>query len=301
MKRTKNLLRDLKRYYKEVKVNEQLKNHTSFRIGGAAKILLFPTTLEQIVQTFLIIKEYEQKYYILGNATNVLASDEGFDGIVISLKKFTGIERHGMCLEAWAGTSLSEVVNFANLNGLGGLEEGFGIPGSCGGAVIMNASAFGFETGKVVGGVLALVDGKIAYYNKPDLQFSYRKSVFSTLKNVIILRVDFKLQEGDSVERLQAVSQHIMQQRKDNQPLNYPSAGCVFKRINGVAVSKLIDEAGLKGFSVGGARVSEKHAGFVINQNGNATAKDVKAVLKHVKLVIKREHDLDLEEEIKFI
>ncbi len=296
----RTVAKQLKQIFKgNVLQNEPLKNHTSFRIGGNADFLVSATTLEQVVLTVILCKEHKVPLFVLGNGTNVLAADEGYQGIVLKLNQLEGIEEDEETgqLKVWAGTSLSSLVTYANNRGLGGMSDGYGIPGTVGGAIKMNASAYNYETSLVVAGVLALVDGKITYLYPPDLQFGYRTSMFQTNKSAICLRADFLLTPNQSVQELTARSAEIMTKRKTNQPLEFPSAGSVFKRLDGIIVSKKIDEAGLKGFCVGGAEVSTKHAGFIVNK-GNATCSDVLAVINYVKKEVFAQFGLQLEEEI---
>lgn len=284
----------------QILVDEPLKNHTSFKIGGIADFVVLPTTLEEVVKLALYFKESGVKNFVLGNGTNVLADDKGFAGVVMVIaNNYNGISADKNTLQVLAGTGLDHTAAFACASGLKGLEEASGIPGTLGGAVIMNASAFGFETSQVVAGVLAMVDAKITYFTNKECNFAYRKSVFNELKNVIILRVDLNLEHGQA-EELLAKREEIVLKRKANQPLEYPSAGCVFKRLDGVIVSKLIDEQGFKGVSVNDAQVSTKHAGFIIN-TGNATSHDVKLLIKQLKTQIYANCNVQLEEEIKYL
>lgn len=283
----------------QIKPQESLSLHTSFKIGGEADFLVLPKTLEEFVRLALFLKKQNIPYYVLGNGTNVLASDNGFRGVIIKTTNYKGITKNDLVLEVLAGTSLSRVGAFAQIEGLKGLEEGAGIPGTIGGAVIMNASAYGFETKNVVLGVLALVEGKIKYFTNEECEFTYRNSVFKNYENCIILRVDLVLSAGNA-EELKQTREEILLKRKTNQPLNWPSAGSVFKRLDGVIISKLIDEEGLKGYTINGAQVSEKHAGFIVNI-GDATAKDVKELINYIKAYMKKKHNLELQEEIKYL
>lgn len=283
----------------QIKPQESLSLHTSFKIGGEADFLVLPKTLEEFVRLALFLKKQNIPYYVLGNGTNVLASDNGFRGVIIKTTNYKGITKNDLVLEVLTGTSLSRVGAFAQIEGLKGLEEGAGIPGTIGGAVIMNASAYGFETKNVVLGVLALVEGKIKYFTNEECEFTYRNSVFKNYENCIILRVDLVLSAGNA-EELKQTREEILLKRKTNQPLNWPSAGSVFKRLDGVIISKLIDEEGLKGYTINGAQVSEKHGGFIVNI-GDATAKDVKELINYIKAYMKKKHNLELQEEIKYL
>lgn len=284
----------LKKIVKNGKVlkNEPLKNHTSFRIGGKAKFVVMPSSFEELINLLMYLNQKNVKYYVLGNGTNVLASDNGFKGVVIKLTLLNQIRLYKTYLQVFCGASLSAVCLFLRQHDLGGFEDAFGIPGTIGGAVKMNASAYNFETGKLVLGVLAIVDGNVKYLNHDECGFGYRKSMF---KNAIILSVDFAITKGCNAKRME----EVIALRKTFQPLNLPSAGSVFKRADGVPVSKMLDELGFKGKSVGGAKVSEKHAGFIVNFN-NATEHDVKKLIAEIKAEVYKNKGIILEEEIKF-
>ena len=284
----------LKKIVKNGKVlkNEPLKNHTSFRIGGKAKFVVMPSSFEELINLLMYLNQKNVKYYVLGNGTNVLASDNGFKGVVIKLTLLNQIRLYKTYLQVFCGASLSAVCLFLRQHDLGGFEDAFGIPGTIGGAVKMNASAYNFETGKLVLGVLAIVDGNVKYLNHDECGFGYRKSMF---KNAIILSVDFAITKGCNAKRME----EVIALRKIFQPLNLPSAGSVFKRADGVPVSKMLDELGFKGKSVGGAKVSEKHAGFIVNFN-NATEHDVKKLIAEIKAEVYKTKGIILEEEIKF-
>ena len=284
----------LKKIVKNGKVlkNEPLKNHTSFRIGGKAKFVVMPSSFEELINLLMYLNKKNVKYYVLGNGTNVLASDNGFKGVVIKLTLLNQIRLYKTYLQVFCGASLSAVCLFLRQHDLGGFEDAFGIPGTIGGAVKMNASAYNFETGKLVLGVLAIVDGNVKYLNHDECGFGYRKSMF---KNAIILSVDFAITKGCNAKRME----EVIALRKTFQPLNLPSAGSVFKRADGVPVSKMLDELGFKGKSVGGAKVSEKHAGFIVNFN-NATEHDVKKLIAEIKAEVYKNKGIILEEEIKF-
>lgn len=284
----------LKKIVKNGKVlkNEPLKNHTSFRIGGKAKFVVMPSSFEELINLLMYLNQKNVKYYVLGNGTNVLASDNGFKGVVIKLTLLNQIRLYKTYLQVFCGASLSAVCLFLRQHDLGGFEDAFGIPGTIGGAVKMNASAYNFETGKLVLGVLAIIDGTVKYLNHDECGFGYRKSMF---KNAIILSVDFAITKGCNAKRME----EVIALRKTFQPLNLPSAGSVFKRADGVPVSKMLDELGFKGKSVGGAKVSEKHAGFIVNFN-NATEHDVKKLIAEIKAEVYKTKGIILEEEIKF-
>jgi len=290
----------LKKLCKNVEVNYNFKADTSFKVGGEVDVIVWPTELQEFMEVYLFLQDNNIPWVILGSASNVLIADSGFRGVIICTTKFKGIEQEENVLKVNAGTALNFVANYANRAGLGGLEDAFGIPGSVGGAIIMNASAYEFETSHVVEGVLCVLHGKITYLENSELEFEYRNSIFKKHKNCIVLRVDFKLTPNQDVDALLERSKFIMDKRKMSQPLDLPSAGSFFKRADNIIVSKLIDETGLKGYNVNGAKVSEKHAGFIVNYD-NATAQDILAVAQHVEDVILQEHNVVLEKEVKLL
>ena len=274
--------------------NKLLKNYTSFKIGGKAKYVVEPSSFTELIELINYLIKQKISYFVLGNGTNVLASDKGFNGVIIITKGLNKIRMFSDVVQVFAGASLNAVCKFYLDNNLSGFESAFGIPGTVGGAVKMNASAYDFETSKMVVGVFAITNGKVKYYNNFECGFSYRDSVF---KDSIILMAEFK---RDKVGCDKCKMNYVMQTRKSLQPLNLPSAGSVFKREQGFAVSKMIDELGLKGLTVGGAKVSEKHAGFIVNFN-NATAQDVLSLIKIIKSEVLKRKGVELKEEINFI
>ena len=282
----------------EQRTEEPLKNHTSFRIGGNAELMLLPKTVEELSATLAALREMEIPFRILGGGTNVLAPDEGVRGAVVCLKDcLCGIrlldETH---IEAYAGETMARLAVFARDHGLTGLEFAHGIPGTVGGGVFMNAGAYGGELCQVAETVTVMAeDGAVRDVSCDGATFGYRISVFQN--GEIIVRAVFQLQKGDSAA-IRAKMDELMQRRKASQPLELPSAGSAFKRpANGYAAA-MIDEAGLKGFTVGCAAVSEKHAGFIVNL-GDATAKDVREVLSHVSDVVYARTGTRLEPEIR--
>ena len=296
----KYILKQLQSIFKNgVKTDVLLTDYTSFKIGGVADFLVEPKTMEEFIKVVLFLNVAKINYYVLGNGTNVLASDQGFCGVIVKTTEFNEISLVENEVQAYSGAMLNKVCNYANLNGLEGLQDCAGIPGTVGGAVIMNASAYNYQTSDVVKGVLAIINGKITYLNNAELEFGYRSSVFGKHINPIVLRVDFALQNGN-YEELNQRSEYIREQRAKNQPLDLPSAGSVFKRVDGIIISKLLDQEGFKGFTVNGARVSEKHAGFIVNYN-HAKAQDVKSLIEYLKREILKRKNIVLQEEIKYL
>lgn len=287
-------------YSGKIKKNASLSDLSSFKIGGKCKILVEVTTIEEIIKVTLALQKYNAKYVVLGNGTNTLFSSDGYKGVVLKIShRFGYIEKLGNSLIVDGGTNFNSVLSHASDLGLGGLEEGAGIPGSVGGMVVMNAGAFGFKMSDVVKSVLALVDGKIRHFTNAECGFGYRKSVFQSLNNPIILRVELGLKKA-SKTRIKKTIASTLAQRSEKQPIGEPSCGSVFKRIEGINVSKLLDDEGYKGRRVGGAMVSTKHANFIIN-TGDATSEDVLALVNLIKKEIYDKYKISLESEIKYI
>ena len=285
--------------------NEPLKKHSTFRIGGNADVLVAPQNLLQIQLLFAYIKENSIPYTVIGNGSNLLFSDDGFRGIVVKIgSEFSGIEStltdNGMILNVKAGTLLSRLAAFACENSLTGLEFASGIPGSVGGAILMNAGAYDGEISQV------LVESTYFDIKKMSVgtksyemhDFSYRHSSYED-DGRIILSGRFSLKNGNKDDILLKMKD-LNSRRISKQPLEFPSAGSTFKRPAGLYAGKLIEDAGLKGFSIGGAQVSEKHCGFVINKGG-ATCSDVINVIKYVKSAVFDKFGVVLETEVKII
>lgn len=286
----------LKKMCKNTYKNVKLCDISSFKIGGRAKVLVEPSSLEEIIKVMDFISSRNIKYFVVGNCTNLLFADEGYNGVIVKISAgLSHIEKMGNSIIADAGASLNAVTLFATDNGLKGMEDAIGIPGAVGGAVTMNAGAYNFRINSVVKSVVVFMDGKIKLLNNADCKFGYRQSVFKTNK-CIILRVEFALEKGKKSQLKQRQTE-IMECRRANQPLSQPSAGCVFKNPDGLSVARLIDEMGMKGYSIGGAMISTKHANFIVNAGG-ATSDDVQRLVEHVKSEIKTNCNIDLETEI---
>jgi len=291
------LVKDLGVAYEE---SVPMSAKTSFKIGGAAELMLFPASIPELHNCIKWCAQQGEKPFILGCGSNLLVKDSGLDGVVISTEKLLGITLEGDGLiSCMAGVKLSELCLFAQKNGLTGLEFAYGIPGSAGGAAYMNAGAYGGEMKDVIS-LVHFVDGVDLPRALPadKCEFGYRSSIF--MKNGwTIAGVFIDLKPGDPAE-IKAKMNEIMQKRKDKQPLEFPSAGSVFKRPEGRFAGALIERCGLKGKGVGGARVSEKHAGFIVNAGG-ATAADVRALIALVQAVVEAETGVFLEPEIRFV
>lgn len=281
-----------------VKVNEPMKNHTTFKIGGPADFFITPSDEEQLKKSIKCIKETGLSYYVIGNGSNLLVSDEGYRGVIIQLyDRFNNMEFQEKTCTVQSGCLLSRLGMQAAKNGLSGLEFATGIPGTIGGAVVMNAGAYGGEIKDcIVSARLMDRDGNIKNYSRDELALGYRKSIASE-KNLIVLSAVFELESMDKQKIMDRINQ-LAAARRMKQPLEYPSAGSTFKRPDGYFAGKLIEEAGLKGYSIGGACVSDKHSGFIIN-NGNATAGDVMELVAHVKQKVYEKSGVMLELEVK--
>lgn len=279
---------------------EPLSNHTSFKVGGRCDMVIYPNSAEALSKMYSECKAIELDTYILGNGSNVLFTDRGFRGVIFIIScEMGGVSADGNKLVAGAGASLARLCQTAYDNGLTGLEFAWGIPGTVGGAVYMNAGAYGGEIKDVITEVTALDScGKLVTFTNDMLDMGYRRSVF-TDSEYVILSASFDLLIGNK-EDIKAKMDDLMSRRKSKQPLEYPSAGSTFKRPEGTYAGLVIEQSGLKGYSVGGAQVSEKHANFVINK-GNATAKDIIDLIAYVKKAVKEHTGYDLECEVKTI
>ena len=285
----------------EIRKDVPMRDYTTFKIGGACERLVEPSSVEQISGVLAFCREHGIPLTLVGNGSNLLVSDTGIPGCVLHLGNlFSNItleENNIVCCEA--GASLAKTCVFAQKFALSGLEFAYGIPGSVGGAAYMNAGAYGGEVKDVILSCEHVDEsGKQNRFTANELQFSYRHSIYSE-KPYCITRIRFRLTLGNR-EEIRNKMEDFMGRRRAKQPLEYPSAGSTFKRPEGAYASALIDQCGLKGFSVGGARVSEKHAGFVINAGG-ATYADVRELICRVTGVVKEKTGFVLEPEVKII
>ncbi|MCI7808595.1 UDP-N-acetylmuramate dehydrogenase [bacterium] len=283
----------------DLRFNEPMSRHTSFRIGGAAEVMAFPTNREELARLLKTSALLDCKSAILGAGTNVLAPDEGLRGLVICLKDcLDGMERlPGSRIRLMAGVTMSRGAVFAAGQGLSGLEFAHGIPGSVGGGVYMNAGAYGGEIGNVCESVEVMdLQGELHRLSREEMGFSYRHSVLEDTPWIVI-SADFVLTEK-APEEIRARMRELIAKRSASQPLDLPSAGSAFKRPVGGYAAALIEEAGLKGFRVGDAAISEKHAGFAVNLGG-ATAADVKELLRQVSDRVFAHSGIRLEPEVR--
>ena len=293
----------LKNYCKKnniiCKENEPMSLHTTFKIGGNADLFVCVKNKEELKEVLKITKEENIPLFVIGLGSNLLVSDNGISGVVVSLEEMKEIKKEDNAVTAQAGAALSKVCTFAQMNSLGGLEFAFGIPGSVGGALYMNAGAYGGEIKDVVLAAECINEnGEIIMLTKDEMQLGYRTSVFKS-KNYIIISATFGLESKDS-QKIMAEMEDYASRRREKQPLEYPSAGSTFKRPTGYFAGALIEQNGLKGFSVGGAEVSQKHAGFVINK-GEATAYDVKTLINEVAKKVYENNGVKLEPEVIFV
>ncbi|MFC4181973.1 UDP-N-acetylmuramate dehydrogenase [Saccharococcus thermophilus] len=279
--------------------DEPLKYHTLVKIGGKADFLVWPTTYEQVVDVIRLKEKYQLPFTLLGNGSNVIVRDGGIRGIVMQLKYLNSIRCEGEKIIAQSGADIKAVSRFALEHSLTGLEFACGIPGSVGGAIMMNAGAYGGEVKDVLDHVKVVTQkGELKTMYKDDLQLGYRTSIISKTHD-IVLEVVFQLEKGDP-QKIKAKMDDLTFQRESKQPLEYPSVGSVFKRPPGYFAGKLIQDSGLQGKGVGGAEVSTKHAGFIINKN-NATAADYIATIEMVRKTVKEKFGVELELEVKII
>lgn len=266
----------------EIKYSEPMSRHTSFRIGGIADLYVIPHDIKGLSELCSFVKKTKTKYYILGNGTNVLFDDEEFRGAVISMSELDSVEVSGECIKCGAGTTLNLVCKTARDHSLTGLEFAYGIPGSVGGAVYMNAGAYDGEISMILRESTYLDPNDLTVHtiNNSEHNFAYRESIYKTNDSIILSAV-FELKNGNENEITEKMND-FMNRRISKQPLEYPSAGSVFKRYPGRFTGQMIDECGLKGYRIGGAQISEKHAGFIIN-TGGATCEDVLNLVDYTK------------------
>ena len=281
-----------------VLVDEPMKKHTTFRVGGNADYFVMPQSAEEVKNIVALCKEAQMPYYILGNGSNLLVGDKGYRGVIIQIyKEMNDIRIEGDRVVAQAGALLSRVGTATLEAELTGFEFAAGIPGTVGGAVVMNAGAYGGEMKDIIASATVLTqDGDIITINKEDLELGYRTSVIAK-RGYVVLEAEYQLQKGDK-EAIRARMDELKVQRVTKQPLEYPSAGSTFKRPEGYFAGKLIQDAGLRGFRVGGAEVSEKHCGFVINKD-QATAADILELVRQVSAKVMQEFGVKLEPEVK--
>ncbi|MBD5161814.1 MAG: UDP-N-acetylmuramate dehydrogenase [Oscillibacter sp.] len=284
----------------EVLREEPMEKHTTFRVGGPARRFVRPGGVGECAALLRLAEKEGWPLLVLGNGSNLLAADEGLDMLVVQTGRLTGLERTGeRSVRAGAGTSLARLSSFAQRESLGGLAFAHGIPGSLGGAVCMNAGAYGGEMKQVLSRVTAwFPEEGVRELTLEELKLGYRRSVFSE-KRGAVLEAEFLLEPGNP-EEIAAQTAGFDRRRREKQPLEYPSAGSTFKRPEGHFAGALIEQCGLKGFRVGGAQVSEKHAGFVVNAGG-ASCADILALIEHIQKTVYGQTGVHLEPEVKMV
>ena len=283
----------------QILLDEPMKNHTTFRVGGPADVCFLPKNSGEVVQAINAAKELGVPCMVMGNGSNMVVRDGGIRGLVIILgERFSAINVEGTHISCQAGALMSRLANAALENGLTGLEFASGIPGTLGGGAAMNAGAYGGQLSDVLVSAQVLTEGRIETYSLEMMEMGYR-STRPLREGSIVLSAEFELKQGDR-ENISATMKDLNGRRRDKQPLNFPSAGSTFKRPEGYFAGALIEGAGLKGARVGGAQVSEKHAGFIIN-TGDATAADILALIKHVQQTVLAKDGVVLECEVRIV
>lgn len=284
----------------QVLCDSPMSRQTSFNAGGNAKIIAFPQTCHALIEIIKKANDNSVPYLVMGNGSNLLVRDCGIDGIVIKMTAFTSdIEINDNIIRCSAGVSLTKLCSVALENSLSGLEFAYGIPGTVGGAVYMNAGAYGGEMKDILKKVSHITPNLIQEdFSLEQLELGYRTSFYAKNNGYIITGVEIELKKGDKAE-IKSKMNELIGKRKDKQPLEYPSAGSTFKRPEGNFAGALIEQCGLKGYSIGGAQVSEKHAGFIINKNG--TADDIIKLINYVRQTVKNNTGVTLEPEVKII
>lgn len=282
-----------------VEENVSLKKYTTFKVGGNGKIVVCPDTIDKFVKAITTCRDKDINYFILGNGSNVLFDDDGYDGVIISTRKLRSVNITDTYLDCECGAVIAAIGFTAAKNSLTGFEQLSGIPGTIGGGVVMNAGAYGRELKDVLVSIKALTqDGQVIELSNEDLNLSYRKSNIKE-KGLIVLSARLQLEKGDKaiIDETMAT---LRGKRITSQPLEYPSAGSIFKRNGEFIPGKAIDECGLKGFTVGGAMISHKHANFIVNYE-NATASDIKGLIKYIQNIIQKKYNTHIETEIEMV
>jgi UDP-N-acetylmuramate dehydrogenase len=293
---------EIKHKLLEIVRNDQLltdslmRDHTTFRVGGPADFMVFPESREELSQVIELCRDADVPFFLMGNGSNLLVRDGGFRGVIVNTRQMNTVVVHGKRVEAQAGASLRAVAKEALAHHLSGFEFASGIPGTVGGAAIMNAGAYGGEMKDIITKVEIMTpDGAFETVEGADCHFGYRQSRMRE-RGEIVIAVELALEAGDP-DIIRSKIQELNQRRRDKQPLNYPSAGSTFKRPDGYFAGKLIQDAGLKGHQVGGAMVSPKHSGFVINAD-HASAQDVLQLIGDIQRCVKAKFGVDLEPEV---
>lgn len=284
----------------EYKENVSLSNNTTYKVGGTAKLFVYPKDKDKLILLLKELKFHNIKYMVLGNGSNTLFSDKEYDGVIIKLDKFDHIKYFKNTVRAEAGVNLMKLSNQTVRRGLAGLEFATGIPGTVGGAIFMNAGAYKSDMGYITKWIKVLTPKfEIITMTNKELNFHYRSSFLQKHRDYICLEAAFQLRQNDK-DLLQEIVEDRKKRRLESQPLEYPSAGSVFRNPENLFAGKLIEDLGYKGYSIGGAQVSEKHANFIINKN-NAKGQDVKDLIDFIKKRVKEEYDVELKCEQEFV
>ena len=296
--KTKRLQKALEKYPAEVRLNEPIAPYTSIKIGGPADVMVFPRSISDIIDLMERLSEYGLPYFILGGGSNLLVKDGGIAGVVVHLKQLNEIRiRAGGEVTAQAGVSYPRLSLSAAEKGLSGLEFAVGIPGTVGGAVVMNAGIPGEETAAVLKEMTLVNEaGRVLRFPKEEVPFGYRSAA---IPKGVVVAAAFSLSPGP-IDRIEEKMKGLLQRRRETQPLSFPNVGSVFKNPKGGSAGKLIDEAGLKGVRAGDAQISEKHGNFIIN-HGSATAKEVLVLIEKIRQKVEAQHGVALELEVKVV
>ena len=280
--------------------DEPMSKHTTFRVGGPADYFVMPRNIAEVQNVVAMCRQYDMPYYVLGNGSNLLVSDKGYRGVIVQIyKEMNKIQIEGTTVRVQAGALLSKIGSAVLEAGLTGFEFAAGIPGTVGGAVVMNAGAYGGETKDILKSATVLTtEGEVLTLYNEEMELGYRTSIIAK-KDYVVLEAEYELKLGQK-EAIRAKMDELKVQRVTKQPLEFPSAGSTFKRPEGYFAGKLIQDAGLRGFTVGGAQVSEKHCGFVINK-GDATATDIWELIQQVADKVMQEFGVQLEPEVKML
>lgn len=298
MKEWYNKLKDLN--IGKIEVNVSLKKYTTYKVGGIATCIVYPKNIDCLIKLMRFIKFHKIKYKVLGNGSNLIFSEKNYDGILIKLNELDELDIFGNKIRVGAGYSLMKLSRIAMKNSLTGLEFAAGIPGTVGGAVFMNAGAYKSDMGYIVQSIKVLTpDLKVVEFENKELNFHYRTSFLKTHPDYICLEAIIRLEKGNK-DSIEEVMKSRLKRRMESQPLNYPSAGSVFRNPKDMFAGELIENAGLKGMKQGGAMISDKHANFIINV-GNATGDDVRSLILLVQEKIKEKYNVDLKLEQEFV
>lgn len=271
--------------------NENLKNYNTYKLECISSYIVFPSTVEELIKILNILKEYKTKWFVLGNGSNVILPSY-YNGVIIKLSNFNKCKIDGNNINVESGYMLNKLANELSSKGYTGMEWATGIPGTVGGSICGNAGAYKSSMSNIIKDVTLLDNNEVITLNNKELEFNYRDSLLKHRKDLIVLSCNIKLEKGNLEEIKKTIEERTLK-RIETQPLDYPSCGSVFRNPEGLSTGKLIDDLGLKGYQIGGAKISEKHANFIINNN-NATSEDIIKLIELIKDKIKKNYDIDL-------